>query len=97
MPSPVRLILMTVVLLFCPPKVQAEKMVLMTSWTAQAQLAGYYVAYEKGFYKAVGLDIDIAHPTLSTTPKITLQHEQPDAIMLSLMSAMDLISQGIPH
>ena len=96
MPSPVRLILMTVVLLFCPPKVQAEKMVLMTSWTAQAQFAGYYVAYEKGFYKEAGLDIEITHPTLATTPLVTLQREQPDAIMLSLMSAMDLISQGIP-
>ena len=96
MPFPVRLILMTVVLLLCPPKVQAEKMVLMTSWTAQAQFAGYYVAYEKGFYKAAGLDIEITHPTLSTTPMITLQREQPDAIMLSLMSAMDLISQGVP-
>ena len=96
MPLPVRLILMTVVLLLCPPKVQAEKMVLMTSWTAQAQFAGYYVAYEKGFYKAAGLDIEITHPTLSTTPMITLQREQPDAIMLSLMSAMDLISQGVP-
>ena len=91
-----RLILLTVTLLLCPPKVQAEKMVLMTSWTAQAQFAGYYVAYEKGFYKAVGLDIEITHPTLTTTPMICLQHEQPDAIMLSLMSAMDLISQGIP-
>jgi NitT/TauT family transport system substrate-binding protein len=87
---------MTVVLLFCPPKVQAEKMVLMTSWTAQAQFAGYYVAYEKGFYKEAGLDIEITHPTLATTPLVTLQREQPDAIMLSLMSAMDLISQGIP-
>ena len=96
MSSPVRLILMTVVLLFCPPKVQAEKMVLMTSWTAQAQFAGYYVAYEKGFYKEAGLDIEITHPTLATTPLVTLQREQPDAIMLSLMSAMDLISQGIP-
>lgn len=87
---------MTVVLLFCPPKVQAEKMVLMTSWTAQAQFAGYYVAYEKGFYKEAGLNIEITHPTLATTPLVTLQREQPDAIMLSLMSAMDLISQGIP-
>ena len=87
---------MIVVLLFCPPKVQAEKMVLMTSWTAQAQFAGYYVAYEKGFYKEAGLDIEIIHPTLATTPLVTLQREQPDAIMLSLMSAMDLISQGIP-
>ena len=87
---------MTVVLLFCPPKVQAEKMVLMTSWTAQAQFAGYYVAFERGFYKAAGLDVEITHPTLATTPMITLQREQPDAIMLSLMSAMDIISQGVP-
>ena len=96
MPSLIRLIFMIVALLLCPPKVQAEKMVLMTSWTAQAQFAGYYVAYEKGFYKAVGLDVEITHPTLTTTPLITLQRERPDAIMLSLMSAMDLISQGIP-
>lgn len=96
MPFPFKLILMTVVLLLCPPKVQAEKMVLMASWTAQAQFAGYYVACEKGFYKAVGLEVEITHPTLATTPLITLQREQPDAIMLSLMSAMDLISQGIP-
>lgn len=96
MPNLRRLIVTTMVLLLCSPKVQAEKMVLMTSWTAQAQFAGYYVAYEKGFYKAAGLDIEITHPTLTTTPLVTLQREQPDAIMLSLMSAMDLISQGIP-
>ena len=96
MPLPFKLILMTVVLLLCPPKVQAEKLVLMTSWTAQAQFAGYYVACEKGFYKSVGLEVEITHPTLATTPLITLQREQPDAIMLSLMSAMHLISQGIP-
>ena len=96
MPLPIRLILMTVVLLLCPPKVQAEKMVLMTSWKAQAQFAGYYVAYEMGFYEKAGLEVEIQHPTLNTTPMVCLQREQPDAIMLSLMSAMDLISQGIP-
>ena len=92
MPSTLRLILLAVMLLLCSPKVQAEKMVLMTSWTAQAQFAGYYAAYEKGYYKEAGLDIEIKHPTLATTPLITL----PDAIMLSLMSAMDLIAQDIP-
>lgn len=96
MPSLLRLIFLAVVLLLCPPKVQAEKMVLMTSWTAQAQFAGYYVAYEKGYYKEAGLDIEIKHPSLATTPLVTLQREEPDAIMLSLMSAMDLIAQGIP-
>ena len=87
---------MTVVLLLCPPKVQAEKMVLMTSWKAQAQFAGYYVAYEMGFYEKAGLEVEIQHPTLNTTPMVCLQREQPDAIMLSLMSAMDIISQGVP-
>ena len=96
MPFPIRLMFLTLVLLLCSPKVQAEKMVLMTSWTAQAQFAGYYIAYEKGYYKEVGLDVEIAHPSLTTTPLICLQREQPDAIMLSLMSAMDFISQGIP-
>jgi len=91
-----RFILLTVVLLLCPPKVQAEKMVFMTSWTAQAQFAGYYVAYEKGYYKEAGVDVEIRHPSLTTTPLVCLRREQPDAIMLSLMSAMDFISQGIP-
>ena len=91
-----RFILLAAVLLLCPPKVQAEKMVLMTSWTAQAQFAGYYVAYEKGYYKEAGVDVEIRHPSLTTTPLVCLRREQPDAIMLSLMSAMDLISQGIP-
>ena len=91
-----RFILLAAVPLLCPPKVQAEKMVLMTSWTAQAQFAGYYVAYEKGYYKEAGVDVEIRHPSLTTTPLVCLRREQPDAIMLSLMSAMDLISQGIP-
>lgn len=30
---------------------QKERFVFTTSWKAQAQFAGYYVAYEQGFYR----------------------------------------------
>ena len=36
-----------------------KRFVFMPQWTAQAQFAGYYVAMEKGFYKAEGIDVDI--------------------------------------
>jgi NitT/TauT family transport system substrate-binding protein len=37
----------------------AEKVVLQLKWVTQAQFAGYYVAQEKGYYKAAGLDVVI--------------------------------------
>ncbi len=36
-----------------------EKVSLQLSWFNQFQFAGYYIAKEKGFYKDVGLDVDI--------------------------------------
>lgn len=74
----------------------AERFVFTTAWTAQAQFAGYYVAKEKGFYKAEGLDVVIQHPSLTTSVLYRLQHDHSDAFMLTLMSAIDFISQGIP-
>jgi NitT/TauT family transport system substrate-binding protein len=37
----------------------AEKVTLQLKWVAQAQFAGYFVAQEKGYYKAAGLDVTI--------------------------------------
>lgn len=36
-----------------------KKVTLQLSWFNQFQFAGYYVAKEKGFYKELGLDVDI--------------------------------------
>lgn len=36
-----------------------EKTVLQLSWFNQFQFAGYYIAKEKGFYKDIGIDIEI--------------------------------------
>ncbi len=74
----------------------AEKLVFTTAWTAQAEFAGYYVAKEKGFYREVGLDVVIQHPSLTSSTLHRLQSDQCDAAMFSLVSAIDLISQGIP-
>ena len=38
---------------------QAEKVTLQLKWVTQSQFAGYYVAQEKGYYKAAGLDVTI--------------------------------------
>ncbi len=87
---------MMLFLLFLPLKGWAEKFVFTTVWTAQAEFAGYYVAKEKGFYKEVGLDVVIQHPTLTSSALHRLQTDQCDAAMFSLTSAIDFISQGIP-
>ena len=61
------LVTMLLLLLLLPAIVRAqqERFVFTTAWMAQAQFAGYYVAYERGFYKEAGLDVDIQHPTLT--------------------------------
>ena len=58
-----RLVLVTMLLLLSTiVRAQRERFVFTTAWMAQAQFAGYYVAYERGFYKEAGLDVDIQHP-----------------------------------
>lgn len=74
----------------------AERFVFTTAWTAQAQFAGYYAAKEKGFYQAEGLDVVIQHPSLTTSVLYRLQHDHSDGFMLTLMSAIDFITQGVP-
>lgn len=79
-----------------PTASKAEKFVFTTTWTAQAEFAGYYIAKEKGFYKEQGLDVVIQHPSLTSSTFNRLQKDQCQAAMLSMMGAMDFISQGIP-
>lgn len=93
-----RKVLITALLLMMPMviKAQGEHFVFITAWKAQAQFAGYYVAYEKGFYRKEGLDVEIQHPTLTSSALTRLKSQECDAAMFSLMSAMDFISQGFP-
>ena len=74
----------------------AEKFVFTTAWTPQAEFAGYYVAKEKGFYKDVGLDVVIQAPALTSTIFHRLETDDCNASIFSLMSAVDIISNGTP-
>lgn len=99
---------LTVTMLICSPflmMTRAEKPVdakslerfnFSTVWRAQAEFAGYYVAKEKGFYKDVGLDVNIQHPTLTNSVYHRMETDECDAGILSMMSAMDFIGNGTP-
>ena len=41
------------------PGKAAEAVTLRLKWLNQAQFAGYYVAKDKGYYSAAGLDVSI--------------------------------------
>ena len=97
MKQKLRYILLATLMLILPPTVsRAADFVLTTAWIAQAQFAGYYIAKEKVFYREVGLNVIIQHPSLTSSAFNRLKTEQCDAAMFSMMSAMDFISQGIP-
>ena len=36
-----------------------DKFTIQLQWVTQAQFAGYYVAKDKGFYDAAGLDVTV--------------------------------------
>ena len=57
------ILLLMIVLLTAPFSVaraaEGEKVTFIPQWQPQSQFAGYYVAYEKGFYRDRGLDVKI--------------------------------------
>ena len=73
-----------------------EKIIFTPQWTAQAQFAGYYVALEKGFYKDLGLDVEIVHPSVTQSAINRIQNNESHATTLQLAQAMEIIGDGIP-
>ncbi|MCT8333590.1 ABC transporter substrate-binding protein [Leptospira sp. 85282-16] len=50
--------------LYHSPVLASEKVTLHLKWFHQFQFAGYYAAFEKGFYRDVGLDVEILESTI---------------------------------
>jgi NitT/TauT family transport system substrate-binding protein len=75
---------------------QAQKFIFTPQWTAQAQFAGYYVAQEQGFYREVGLDVEIVHPSVSKTALNRIMDNESQATTLQLCQAMEIIDSGKP-
>lgn len=75
---------------------QAQKIVFTPQWLPQAQFAGYYVAYEKGFYRQAGLYVEIQHPSASYSAFNRLLDGTSNIITQQLVQAMIAIDRGIP-
>ena len=75
----------------------AQKMVFMPHWLPQAQFAGYYAAYENGFYADEGLDVEIRHLTANTRKKNSafLKNGEIDVTSMMLINAMTLQDSGM--
>ena len=75
---------------------QAQRIVFTPQWTPQAQFAGYYVAYDKGFYKQAGLEVDFQHPSASYSAFNRLLEGSSDMITQQLVQAVVEIDRGMP-
>ena len=82
--------------LSCLSVVAQDKFIFTPQWTAQAQFAGYYVAQEKGFYKEVGLNVEIVHPSVTEPAIRRVQNNTSHATTLQLAQALDIIDYGTP-
>ncbi|MBP8849035.1 MAG: PAS domain S-box protein [Breznakibacter sp.] len=72
-----------------------EKVTLQLKWQHQFQFAGYYAAQAKGFYKEVGIDVDIrpAEQDKNPTEKVINQEAQ---FGIGSSDLLLLRSQGVP-
>ena len=84
-----------IVLMLLPSSIVKAQIVFTPQWTPQAQFAGYYVAYDKGFYDEAGVKVDIQHPSVSYSAFNLLWEGSSDIITLQLVQAMIEIDRGM--
>jgi len=75
---------------------QNTKIAFSPQWFPQAQFAGYYVALEKGFYKELGLDVQIIHPSGTVSAFDNLNNGNVDVISSFLMDGLKARANGRP-
>src|SRR5687767_5411495 len=74
----------------------ADKLTLQLKWVTQAQFAGYYVAKEKGFYKAENLDVEIKPGGPDIAPAQAIAGGGADVIVDWMPSALASREKGVP-
>lgn len=89
-------ILAAAVMTVSTARAQKAKFIFTPQWTAQAQFAGYYVAYEKGFYREAGIDVDIVHPSTTQPAMARILNHESHATTLQLCQAMEIVGDGVP-
>jgi NitT/TauT family transport system substrate-binding protein len=74
----------------------ADKVTLQLKWVTQAQFAGYYVAKDKGYYKAEGLDVTIKPGGPDVAPEQVLAGGGADVVVDWLPAALAAREKGEP-
>ena len=72
----------------------AEKITLQLKWVTQAQFAGYFVAQEKGYYKAAGLDVTIKPGGPNIAPEQVIAGGGADVIVDWMPAALASREKG---
>ena len=71
------------------------RVAFMPQWMPQAQFAGYYVAYEKGFYRQHGLDVSIRRGGPASSPPDALARGQVDFTTMFLSIGIENRARGL--
>jgi NitT/TauT family transport system substrate-binding protein len=74
----------------------ADKVTLQLKWVTQAQFAGYYVAKDKGYYKAEGLDVTIKPGGPDIAPEQVLAGGGADVVVDWMPAALAAREKGEP-
>lgn len=74
----------------------ADKVTLQLKWVTQAQFAGYYVAKDKGYYEAEGLDVEIKPGGPDISPVQVLAGGGADVVVDWMPDALANREKGLP-
>jgi NitT/TauT family transport system substrate-binding protein len=78
------------------PATADDKFTIQLKWVTQAQFAGYYVAKDKGYYKAAGLDVTIKPGGPDIAPPQVMAGGGADVIVDWMPSALASREKGVP-
>ncbi len=74
---------------------RAQQVRFIPQWQPQAQFAGYYVAYEKGFYREQGLEVEILRGGPECPPSEMLAQGRADFGTMQLSAGIVRRARGL--
>lgn len=79
---------------FLPASAESKPVRLQLQWSHQSQFAGYYVAFEKGFYREQGLEVTILAGGPAVEPADVLLRNEAEFASLWLSTALTRRDKG---